>query len=467
MRLSCVALIACAMTLPAAEWSRFRGPNGSGVDASSTGLPTEFGPSSNVAWKADVPFGRSSPVVFGAHLYLTASEGDRLITLCYNVADGKLLWRQAVQKVHKHELFRANDAASPTPAADASGVYVFFADLGLIAYTPDGKERWRHPLGPFANFYGMAPSPVVEGEIVIVQCDQDGESFLLAVDRKSGKQRWKTARPGVGIGWSVPIMYAPAGQEKQIVATGGNRVDCYYLATGEPRWWFPIGSDGTFGVPVSNGESLIFYTTGHDRPAGDSFETLLAKYDTNKDGKLSKEEFQAYPGWNEHFGWIDSDHDGYIEAGEWKKAIEATAGEYGAVRVTPGANTGQLPKSAFDWRVKSKVPMVPALVLYKGIYFMVKEGGIITALDPDTGNVLKQGRAPQSLGDYFASPVAADGKVFLTNAEGKLTVLSAKGDWEVLAVNDLKDEAYATPAIVGSRVYVRTRAALYCFAASK
>jgi outer membrane protein assembly factor BamB len=111
--------------------------------------------------------------------------------------------------------------------------------------------------------------------------------------------------------------------------------------------------------------------------------------------------------------------------------------------------------------------MVPAPVLYKGIYFMVKEGGIITSLDPDTGKVLKQGRAPQSLGDYFASPVAADGKVFLANAEGKLTVLSAKGDWEVLAVNDLKDEAYATPAIVGSRVYVRTRAALYCFAAPK
>ena len=467
MRLTLSVLI-CAELITAAEWSRFRGPNGSGVDRGSSNLPTEFGAAKNLAWKvADIPFGRSSPIMFGQHLYLTASQGNSLITLCYDATTGKLLWRNEAPKVHKHEYFRANDPASPSPAADASGVFVFFADLGLIAFTHDGKERWRHPLGPFDNFYGMASSPVVEGDLVILQCDHNGDSFLLAVDKNTGKQIWKTARPGVQMGWSIPIVYSPAGQPKQLVVSGWNRVDCYYLATGESHWWFPIGSDGVMGVPVSNGESLFFYTSGHDKPWADSFETVLAKYDTDKDGKISKAELQSDKDWGEHFGWIDSDHNGFLDAKEWSAAMQSTQGEFGVVKVTPGGGTGKLPQSAFGWRIKNKIPYVPSPLLYNGIYFMVKEGGIITSLDPETGKILKQGRAPQSVGDYFASPVGAGGKIFLLNAEGKLTVLSAKGEWEVLAVNDLNDEAFATPAIANGRIYVRTRSSLFCFALTR
>lgn len=98
---------------------------------------------------------------------------------------------------------------------------------------------------------------------------------------------------------------------------------------------------------------------------------------------------------------------------------------------------------------------------------MVKTGGIITALDPATGRLLKQGRSPGALGEYYASPVAADGKVFLANTEGKLTVLKAGAEWEVLAVNDLNEEISATPALSGGRLYVRTRGALYCFGSSR
>ena len=466
MRLKIPLLIVTAgALLNADDWSRFRGPNGSGVDPTSASLPTEFGPSKNNVWKTPVPFGRSSPVLFGVHLYLTASEGNQLITFCFNAADGKLLWRRETAKVHKHELFRANDAASSTAAADASGVYVFFSDVGLIAYSPAGDERWRLALGPFDNFYGMASSPVLEGALVILQCDQERDSFLLAVDKSTGKQRWKTPRPGARMGWSVPIIYSPTGQPKQIIATGWTRVDSYDLATGEPHWWFPVGSEGAMGVPVSsNTDSLIFYTSGHDKPWADSFETVLAKYDTNKDGKLSKAELQADKEWGEHFGWIDSDHSGFVDKSEWTQAMATTSGEFGIVRVTPGSSTGKLPQSAFGWRAKGKVPYVPSPVLYNGIYFMVKEGGIITSLDASTGKVLKQGRSMESLGDYYASPIIADGKLYLLSAEGKLTVLSAKGEWEVLAVNDLNDEAFATPAISEGRIFVRTRSALYCFA---
>jgi outer membrane protein assembly factor BamB len=123
-----------------------------------------------------------------------------------------------------------------------------------------------------------------------------------------------------------------------------------------------------------------------------------------------------------------------------------------------------LESSAVRWRFKRNLPYVPAPVLYDGVFYMVKSGGIITALDPANGNLLKQGRSEKAPGEYFASPVASGGKVFLLSAEGKVTVLKASREWEVLAVNDLGDEAYASPAITGGRIFVRTRGTLFAFA---
>lgn len=457
------AILLFTLAAIAADWPRFRGPNGAGVDASSTSYPTEFNPQKNAAWKTSVPFGRSSPIVFGDRLFLTAAENGQLITLCYAIDSGKLLWRRDVPNVHKQALFRANDPASPSAAADSSGVYVFFPDLGLIAYSLDGKERWRHPLGPFNNFYGMSSSPVLEADTLLLLCDANAKSFLLALDKNTGKQRWKADRPGMLIGWSVPVIHKPAGQPAQVIVTGSTRIDSYYLSTGERRWCLPHGSDGAMGVALLQDDSVFVYSTGHDTPMVEPFEALLAKYDTDKDGKVSRQEFQANKDFAEHFGWADDDRNGFIDAAEWKVLADYGTGDHGVVRIRPAAATGQLPASAVAWRVKGKVPYVPAPLLYRGVYFMVKDGGIVTALDPETGKILKQGRAAQSLGEYFASPVAADGKVYLLSGEGKLTVLKAAGDWDVLTVNDMQEDSFATPALAGGRIYVRTRSALYCF----
>ncbi|MBL8216643.1 MAG: PQQ-binding-like beta-propeller repeat protein [Bryobacterales bacterium] len=465
MRVLLYGLLGWMVQANAADWARFRGPNGSGVDAVSKGLPVEFGPSKNVLWKAAVPYGRSSPVLFGDRLYLTAGEGDALVTLCYRRTDGKLLWRQALKKAHTQDLYKDADGTSPSVTADAAGVYVFFAEFGLIAYTPEGKERWRHPLGPFDNFYGMASSPVLEGDTLLMLCDQTAKSFLLALDRNTGKPKWKTERVGMTMSWSVPIVWAPAGQPKQVVVVGSSSVDSYYLATGERRWWMPVASEGTIAVPAADGDSLILSTSGHNGAWAIPYQQLLASYDKDKNGTVSKQEFQGYADWKDHFGWIDADRSGAIDSREWTTLNEFGRGEYGAVRITPGNATGALPPSATKWRVKKQVPYVPSPLLYHGVYYMVKDGGIVTALNPETGAVLKQGRAAQSLGTYYASPVAADGKVFLLNAEGKLTVLKAGAQWEVLGVNDLQEDTFATPAIADNRIYVRTRGALYCFGA--
>src|SRR6185503_13362994 len=143
-------------TSPAAtnDWLQFRGPNGTGVADGPT-LPAQFGATKNVAWKASVPFGRSSPVVTADRVFLTGSEGDKLVTLALDRKTGKMLWRRDVQRARQMTIYKANDAASPSPVSDGKNVYVFFAELGLISYGPDGKERWRVPLGPFNSFYGM------------------------------------------------------------------------------------------------------------------------------------------------------------------------------------------------------------------------------------------------------------------------------------------------------------------------
>ena len=450
-----------------AQWSQFRGPNGSGVD-SSTGYPVEFSPTKNMAWKAMIPYGQSSPIVAGTRLYGTASEGERLITFCLDTRTGRELWRRDVKRERVQGAYKANDPASPTPAADASGVVAFFPELGLVSYDNGGKERWRYRLGPFKNFYGMSGSPIIAEGLVVLVCDQVSGSFVIALDRATGRLRWKTDRQGMSIGWSTPMVFRPeATGRANLIVLGSTRVDAYDLASGASRWWLPVGSNGSMGTPLANGDTLMICTEGSNEPWMQTFASVLAKYDKDKDGRLSLEEFRVDPGLGDQFGWIDENDDKIILAAEWEKARSYGTGEWGAIAVRPGNARGQLATSAVRWRVQKNLPYIPTPLLYQGVYYLVKDGGIITSLDPATGKMLKQGRSPNALGDYYASPVAADGKVFLVNTEGKITVLKAGAEWEVLAVNDVGDEVGATPALSEGRIYVRTHGAMYCFSASQ
>ena len=461
---SVLALLAAGAGSLHAQWPQFRGPNGSGVDAGA-GYPVAFSPTSNVVWKAAVPYGQSSPVVAGRHMYLTASEGDRLLTICLDATTGRELWRREIRRERAHTIFYANDPASPTPAADDEGVVVFFADFGLAAYTPEGKDRWTVPLGPFKNFYGMAASPILAGDLVVMICDQQTGSFALALDRKTGRQRWKTERVGGTVGWATPMVFRPAGSTApaQLIVLGSTRLDSYTLETGQPRWWMPLGSGGAVGTAVANGDMLMVSTLSTTEPWMPAFATVLATYDKDKDGRLSQEEYKGDKDLGEHFGWIDTNTDGIVTTAEWNTARTMGLGEYGAVAIRPETAQGKIDPASVLWRFKKNLPYIPAPLVYKGVFYMVKDGGIVTSLDPATGKPIKEGRSREALGEYYASPVAAEDKIFLSSVEGKITVLKAGGQWEVLGVNDLGEEVHATPALSGGRLYVRTRSLIYCF----
>lgn len=446
-----------------AQWPQFRGPNGSGIAAGS-GYPDEFSPAANVVWKAAIPFGQSSPVVVGGRIYLTASEKGRLITISLDAATGREVWRRELAPVHSQTVYHANDPASPTPAADADGVVAFFPTLGLVAYSTDGTERWKMPLGPFRSYYGMSASPIIAGDLVVLVCDQRTGSFVIAADRKTGTVRWKKDRPGAPEGWATPMLFrGSADAPAQLVVLGSTRIDSYAPDTGESRWWMPIGSSGSMGTPVSSGELLFISTSGGSEPNLPPFDTILQKLDADKNGRLAQKEVLAEKELGEHFGWMDENGDLVIDAKEWETTRMLGMGESGAVAIRAASISGKVDPASVVWRAKKNLPYIPGPLLYKDVFYLVKTGGIITSLDPATGRILKEGRTPDAPGEYYASPIAADDKLFVASIEGKVTVLKAGGDWQILRVNDIGEPIHATPALSGGRIYVRTRSAIYCF----
>jgi hypothetical protein len=196
------------------------------------------------------------------------------------------------------------------------------------------------------------------------------------------------------------------------------------------------------------------------------FEEAWARYDKNNDKLIAKSEVTGAEKMDkmlrEAFEAFDMDRDEKLNAKDWEVFRGMMASENGLLAIRMGGQ-GDQTATAIRWRYQRPVPQVPSTLLYQGVLYMVNDSGIMLSFDPATGSVIKQGRLLGAIDKYFASPVAADGKVFLVGQGGQVSVLKAAGDWQVLAVNELDDEVYATPAIADGRVYIRTRSALYSF----
>jgi outer membrane protein assembly factor BamB len=448
---------------PSDQWLQFRGPNGSGVAEGST-PPAEFGTNKNLAWKTAVPFARSSPVVTANRVFLTASEGDKLITLALARKTGKVLWRSEVVRPRQEVIYKANDPASPSPVSDGKNVYAFFAELGLIAYGPTGKELWRMPLGPFNSFYGMAASPVLAGNKLLMVCDHRNNSFVVAVDTRTGKLLWKKERSNFE-GYSTPAIYTPKDGPAQLLVLGSQTLDSYSLENGERLWWVTKVGSYTKGVPVIGADMVYVYGEGGDAPFFPVYEDSLKKYDKDNDQRIALEEMKVEKDMAEHFGWLDANRDNFVTREEYDFVRNSTAGGHGVTAVRFGGK-GDLTGTNVAWTIKKGYPNIPAPLVYRGVMYLMKEGGILSSVNPASGEVLKMGRTPEALEEYYASPVAADGKVFVVSASGKVTVIKAGAQWEILGMTDLGEEAYATPAIAGNNLFIRTKSSLYSFGPS-
>jgi len=459
------------------RWDRFRGPNGTGVSASS-GLPSEFGPDRAVAWKTSLPPGHSSPVLTSTRIFLTAHSADKenytLSVLGLDRRSGKVLWQREVPRRWKGRLQNVNGPASPSPVTDGKNVYVFFQDFGLLAFSADGAERWRLPLGPFSQYYGFGASPILVDDALILPVDQDSGSYLIAVDTRTGKVRWKVDRPGVISGYSTPTLYEPASGAKQVIVPESFQLSAYSVADGSRVWWVR-------GLPcemksVASYDREYLYVNGWGFPQNQPgrqvatvpFEDGLTRYDRDGDGFVGRGETSGADPMDKMlapsygFDAFDLDRDGRLDAKEWDVFRRMMAAENGLLAIRLGGR-GDMTDTAVRWRYQRPVPQVPSTLLYQGTLFMVNDSGILTSFDPATGTVLKQGRLKGAIDKYFASPVGADGKVFLVSQDGTVSVVSAKGDWEILTVTALGDEVFATPAIADGRIYIRTKTTLFAF----
>jgi outer membrane protein assembly factor BamB len=494
-----VALLIASLPLTTAvaeDWSQFRGPNGTGVSA-TTGLPVEFGPKKSVIWKTALPPGHSSPVLTRNRIFVTAyskqqtansgqqsggaqqnaqtneKQNYKLLVICLDRQTGKLLWQREVPRSSLGRLQNVNGPASPSPVTDGSNVYVFFQEFGLISYDGAGKERWRLPLGPFNMFYGFGASPILVDDKVILPVDQDSpSSYLIAVDKNSGRVRWKVDRPVVISGYSTPIIYQPKQGPKQIVIPESFQLSAYSVADGKRVWWVR-GLACEMKSIASNDEEYL-YINGWGFPTnqpGQQVGTIpwdegLKRYDKNGDRQIGKTEIAGTEAMDKMlsaaFEAFDMDRDEKLNEKDWEVFRAMMASENGLLAIKLGGQ-GDQTATAIRWRYNKPVPQVPSTLLYKGVLYMINDSGILISFDPATGQVLKQGRLHGAIDKYFSSPVAADDKVFLIGEAGAVSVLKAAGDWQILKVNELDDECFATPAIADGRIYIRTRSALYCF----
>ncbi len=460
------ALFLAALPLHAGtpSWPRFRGLNGSGV-ADGDKPPVEFGPEKNVLWKVETPSGPSSPCVWGERIFLTAFDGTKLWTLCLDRASGRELWRRdaGAEKIEAFLPGQGSPAAA-TPATDGERVIVYFGSCGVIAYDFEGKELWRHalPCAETNNDFGSGTSPIIADGLVVLARDLATDSAVLALDAATGKVAWKTARPGMKTGYSTPIVWEHGGL-KEVIAPGGLAMKAYDLSSGAERWLIRELPAVDCTSPVADGEALYFAgwsPAGEDAPLP-SFDDLL-KADADHDGRISEAESENTP-LKGFFKPNDTDKDGYITRAEWDGLISyLKSGKNRLIAVKPGGS-GDITASHVAWQKTKGLPYVPSPLLYRGRLFMVKDGGIASCYDAATGEAKYEQERLRVDGQFYASPVAADGHIYLASLTGKAATVAAGDKPEVVWRADFHERIAATPSIAADTLFVRTETKLYAF----
>mgnify|MGYP001252704146 CR=1 FL=1 len=461
------ATVGAALTASATDnWPQFRGPNASGISDSAK-PPAVFAPGTNQIWKIPVPSGASSPCVWGDLIFLTAFEDGKLETLCYQRKDGKLLWKAdaKAEKIEDYNIAEGSPAAS-TPATDGERVVSYFGSCGLICYDTKGKELWRYslPTAESPGGFGTGGSPIIEDGLVVVGRDQSTACSLLAVDLKTGKKVWETARPDVGPGFGTPIFWKNDGA-KEIVMPGSFKLKGYDLKTGEERWSLAGMPSFTCTTPVVGPDMLYFagWSPGKEPGTGPSWDGMVKPADKDNDNVVTLEEAKAAH-FDAFFKPLDVNGDGKLTPDDLA-AMQAqmARGENVLVAIKPGGK-GELAESGVAWKQTRGLPYVPSPLLYKDRIYIVKDGGMLSSFDAATGKVYYQQERLDAVGNYYTSPVAADGRIYVASLNGRVTVLEAGGDTpKILHQADFGERISATPALVGDAIYYRTATALYAF----
>jgi outer membrane protein assembly factor BamB len=400
LRLSLLALVIAAGLACAAEaqdWTRFRGPNGSGVSEATT-IPTQW-TEADFNWRVALPaIGHSQPVFWGEKIFVASAEpesGLRHVT-CLSTKTGETLWDRTYP-LEKHGKHALNSFASGSPTVDADRVYALLSDTKstlLVALDHDGKEAWKVELGPFSEDHGHGTSPIVFGEFVLVGHENEGPSYLAAYNRNTGEQVWKTARSSGRTSFSTPMIFTPPQGTPQVIFNSNEHgIAAVDLATGEPVWQALVFDKRTVSSPVEAGGNIL--------------------------------------------GTSGSGGGGNILAA-----------------VNPGGR-GDVTRSHLTYRIdrSSDVPYVPTPVAKDELLFLWTEKGVVLCCDAKSGEVVWKERVR---GTCWASPIIIGDRLFNITTDGEVIVLSATNTFAELARNPVLEGSHTTLAVHDGVLYART-----------
>ena len=385
------------------EWTRFRGPNGSGISDSTT-VPTKWD-DKDLNWKTELlGRGQSSPVIWGDRIFVTSCDEDASTRYlqCIRVSDGTVLWNRdfpfEIYTKHKN-----NSYASSTPCVDAEFVYVVWQSKkasSLLAINHAGETAWTYDLGPYRHGQGGASSPILYDDAVVFANDQKQPSFLLAVDRKNGEELWKIPRDGKRACYATPCILHAKNQPAEIIFS-----HCF---------------EGIIGVDAKSG---------------------TPKWHTDVFGRLPQRALSSP-----------------IVSGEFVFATSGAAGgERQLVAIRPNRREDEVSIDEI-YRSNRQVPHVPTPLIYEDWLFLWNDNGIVSCLDSKTGKPIWTKRVG---GNFFGSPICIDGKLYCVDRDGNVIVLAASDQYQLIARNSLGYPSKATPAVSDGTLFIRTESHLF------
>jgi outer membrane protein assembly factor BamB len=404
---------ACAAAGPcfAENWPGFRGPTGQGVSQEKD-LPLTWSLRENLAWRAQVPgIGWSSPIVWENHVFVTSAtpDGTSCHVLSFQVQDGKLSWDKEVFRQAANRKMAENSHATPTPVTDGKLVFAAFNGGRIVAMDFHGNVAWSWRDDQFVSKHGLAASPILYREMLIMPFDGNGPTdinnigfrtawdgaFITALDKRTGQQKWRATR-GLSRQAHVTPMVTQVNGKPQLISGAGDVVQGFDPDSGE--WLWTVRSPGEGVVPsiVCGPEGFVFTSSGYGSPA---------------------------------------------------------------IRAIRPDGHGDATATHIAWESRANVPLVPSLLYAGGLLFCVKESGIASCLDAKTGQTIWKERLG---GIYGASPVLAGGRLYCLAEDGSTAVIAADRSFKRLATNPLEGPCKASPAISGGRIFIRSQTSLFC-----
>lgn len=461
-----VLALLLAGPLKAEDWPQFRGVNSGGV-STSTNLPATFSRADKVLWRAALGDGIGSAVIAGGRVFNTAMTGEQTFgVFCHEARSGRALWKREFPTGKLPRITPPNSHASSTPAADATRVYVYFSTLGILALdAATGEDLWKHPvpMPAYLMDWGPGASPVIHEDKVFFCQDDDLASFVIALDARTGRRLWHTPREDMLAGYASPVICTASGRTDLVVA-GSGKLKGYDPATGRERWTCDTLLRTIMTSPVVVGDTIYVAVQSYGDRSRTLKYALLQWLDTNQDGILAREETPKE--FHAKFDGSDRNRDRRLDQDEIETAFQHPNNLVGGgniIQAVRGGGAGDVSKTHLRWNLDNRAPSnLSSPLVFNDRIHLVKSGGLSSCFDARTGSTLWELTRLRTYGDYYASPVAADGKIFLTGRNGFVVVLADGPELKILAKNDLGEEILATPSIADGRIFIRTRQNLLC-----